>query len=63
MERARDIRMEFDAGLARAAQWVDATDAVTDESRRSSLIFYREPDGEQAVRARHTHDIRLERAA
>ncbi len=63
MERARDIRMEFEAGLARAAQWVDATDAVTDESRRSSLIFYREPDGEQAVRARHTHDIRLERAA
>lgn len=63
IKRARDIRMEFEAGLARAAQWVDATDAVTDESRWPSLIFYREPDGEQAVRARHTHDIRLERAA
>ncbi len=63
MERVRDIRMDFDAAQTRAGQWVDATDAVTDESRRPSLVFYREPDGDRALRARHTHDIRLERAA
>ena len=60
MARVRDIRTEFDAAQTRAGQWVDATDAVTDESRRTSLIFYREPDGDRALRARHMHDIRLE---
>ena len=63
MERVRAIRRDFDAAQTRAAQWVDATDAITDESWRPSLIFYHEPDGERALRARHTHDIRLERAA
>ena len=63
MRRVRKIRRDFEAAQTRAAQWIDATDAVTDESRRPSLIFYREPDGERALRARHTHDIRLERVA
>ena len=63
LDKVRDIRRDFDAAQTRAVQWVDATDAVMDESRRPSLIFYREPDGEHALRARHTHDIRLERVA
>ncbi len=62
VERVRAIRMDFDAGQRRLEQWVEAADAVTDESRRQSVIFYREPDGERALRACHTHDVRLERA-
>ncbi len=62
VERVRAIRMDFDAGQRRLEQWVEAADAVTDESRRLSVIFYREPDGERALRACHTHDVRLERA-
>ena len=63
VERVRAIRMDVDAGQTRVAQWIEATDAITDESRRPALICYREPDGERLLRARHTHDIRLERAA
>ena len=63
MRRVGEIRKEFDDGLTLVAQWVEATNAVTDESRRPSLVFYREPEGERTLRVRHTHDIRLERAA
>ncbi|MDE2761991.1 MAG: hypothetical protein OXQ94_07420 [Gemmatimonadota bacterium] len=63
IRRVREIRRDFEAAQTRAAQWIDATDAVRDESRRPSLVFHREPGGERALRARHTHDVRLERVA
>ena len=62
-ERVRAIRMDFDAGQTRVAQWIEATDAITDESRRPCLIAYREPEGERALRICHTHDVRVEPAA
>ncbi len=63
MRGVREIRRDFEAAQTRAARWIDATDAVTDASRRPSLVFYRERDGDRVLRARHTHDIRLERVA
>ena len=63
VERVRAIRMDFDAGQTRVAQWIEATDTITDESRRPCLIAYREPEGERALRICHTHDVRVEPAA
>ena len=56
----RAIRKEFNLVQARIKRWMEAFEAVTDESRRQSIVFYREPDGECALRAYHTRDVRLE---
>ena len=56
----RAIRKDSNSVQARMASWIEAADAVTDESRRQSVVFYREPDGDRALRAYHTHDVTLE---
>ncbi len=61
VRRVRAIRKDFDAGRRRVEQWVEAVETVADESRQPAVIFYRERDGERALRACHTHDVRLER--
>ena len=58
----RRIRKDFDAGRRRVERWVEALEAATDESRQECVVFYREADGERALRAYHTRDIRLEGA-
>ena len=63
MERIRAIRMDFDSGQRRVENLLEAVETVTDESRRSSVLIYREPEGERPLRVRHTHSIRLERKA
>ena len=59
----RAIRRDFNAVQARIKSWIEAFEAATDESREQSIVFYREPDGERALRAYHTRDVRLERSA
>ena len=59
----RAIRKDYTAGQARIERWVEALEAVTDESRRQSVVFYQEPDGERALRAYHTGEVRVEAAA
>ena len=59
----RVIRKDFDAVRARVERWVETFEAVTSESREQSIVFYREPDGERALRAYHTRDVRLEGSA
>ena len=63
VRRVRAIRKDFNAGQRRVEQWIEALEAVTDESRRESVVFYREPDGERALRAYHTGDVRVEGVA
>lgn len=63
MERVRAIRTDFDAGQTRLGQWAEAAETATDESRQPSLVAYREPDGERALRICHSHDVRLGPAA
>ncbi len=59
----RAIRRDFNSVQARIKRWIEASEAVTDESRRQSIVFCREPDGERTLRAYHTGDVRLEPAA
>ncbi len=63
VEKTRLIRSDFDAVLMHIERWIEASEAATDESRRQSIVFYREPDGERALRAYHTEDVRLEQAS
>ncbi len=60
VRRIRAIRRDFNSVQARIGQWVEAFEAVADESCRPSIVVYREPDGERVVRALHTRDVRLE---
>ena len=62
VEKTRLIRSDFDAVLMHIERWIEASEAATEESRRQSIVFYREPDGERALRAYHTEDVRLEQA-
>ena len=62
VRNTKAIRRDSNSVQARIERWIEASEAVTDESRRQSIVFYREPGGERALRAYHTRDLRLERA-
>ena len=63
LRKVRAIRKDFNAGQARVHRWVEASEAVTEEPPRQSVVFYREADGERALRAYHTGDVRVEGVA
>ena len=63
MRSVRAIRKDFNTVQARIKQWIEAFEAAADESHEQSIVFYREPDGERALRAYHTRDVRLEQSA
>ena len=56
----RAIRRDFYSVQALIGQWFEAFEAVADESRRPSIVVYREPDGMRVLCALHTRDVRLE---
>ena len=60
VRRVRAIRRDFDAGRRRVEQWIEAMEGGTEASQRESVVFYREADGERAVRAYHTGEVRVE---
>ena len=41
-------------------RWVGAVDLRTGSDRRASIVVYRDLDGERALHARHTRDLRLQ---
>ncbi len=58
----RVIRRDFNLIRTRINQWTDAFESAADKSRQHSIVFYRERDGERALRAHHTRDLRLQKA-
>ena len=60
VSNVRHIRRAFNSVRGRMERWAEATEAATDESRRPSVVFYREADDERALRAYHTGEIRVE---
>ena len=63
VRNVRGIRKDSNAVQARMRRWIEASEAVTEESRRQSVVLFQEPDGERALRAFHTGEVRLERTA
>ncbi|MDE2773725.1 MAG: hypothetical protein OXI46_08480 [Gemmatimonadota bacterium] len=66
MERERNvraIRKDLLSVQARIKQWTDEIEAASEEPREQSIVFFREPKGKRALRAYHTRDVRVERAA
>lgn len=63
LQRVRAIRKDLNAGQARIHRWVEASEAVTDESRRQAVVIYLEAEGKQPLRAYHTGEVRVEAAA
>ena len=57
------IRKDLNAGQARIHRWVEASEAVTDESRRQAVVILRQPNGKRPLRAYHTGEIRVESVA
>lgn len=58
----RAIRRESNAARGRIESWVEAYGAAADAARQQSIVFFREADGERALRAYHSRDVRLERS-
>ncbi len=61
-EKIERYGKDLNSVQARIHRWIEAYEAATDESRQQSIVFYREPDGERALRAYRTRDVRLEQA-
>ena len=62
VRNVRAIRKDFNSVQARIRRWIEAFESATDESHEQCIVFYCEPDGERALRAYHTRDVRLEQA-
>lgn len=62
LRRVEAIRQADHAVRARMAEWISAFDVAADEAREHSIVLYREPDGERALRAVRTRAVRLEKA-
>ena len=60
LERVEAIRQDDNAVRALISEWINAFEGAADEAREHSIVVYREPDGERAVR---TRAVRLEKAA
>ena len=63
VRRVRSIRRDFDKVGRQMEQWVETTEAATDESRRRAVVFVRSPNGKRPLRAYHTGEIRVEPVA
>lgn len=57
----------LDEGLApvraRMERWVSELEASAAPAREVSIVLYRERDGQRALKAYHTPDLRLQQAA
>ena len=60
IQRVESIRMDDHAVRARIAEWTHAFEAAAHEAREHSIVVYREPNGERALRAVCTRAVRLE---
>ena len=55
------IREDFRPIRERIESWTSASDSANDAAYEQSIVVYRDPDGERALRAHHTQDLRLQR--
>lgn len=55
------IRDDFKPIRERIERWTSASDSATGAAYEQSIVVYRELDGERALHARHTQDLRLQR--
>ena len=60
VKRVRAIRRDFNSVQGRMERWVEASNAMTGESRRQALVFYHERKGGRELRAYHTGEVRVE---
>ena len=60
VQRLRGKRSGLSSIRSHMERWIEASEDNTGESGRQSIVFYREPDGERALRAYHTRDLILE---
>ncbi|MDE2881060.1 MAG: hypothetical protein OXP70_04360 [Acidobacteriota bacterium] len=63
LRRVGEIRQMDHAVRARMAEWINAFDVAADEAREHAIVVFRQPDGERALRAVCTRNVRLEKAA
>ena len=62
LRRVEAIRQADHVVRARMAEWINAYDVAADEAREHSIVVYREPDGDRALRVVRTGAVRLEKA-
>lgn len=62
MGKVRRLGRVADRVEADIDRWAEVLETVADESDQQTVVFFREPDGERALRAYHTNDVRLQRA-
>lgn len=63
--RTRNIqhaRKDFNSARARIERWMDAFESATEETSQQCIVFYRESNGQGALRAYYTSDLRLQPA-
>lgn len=63
LRRVQAIRKDDNATWKRIWKWINAFKGGADEAREHSIVVYREPDGERALRVVRTRAVRLEKAA
>ncbi|MXW16992.1 MAG: hypothetical protein F4123_01025 [Gemmatimonadetes bacterium] len=63
LRMVRAIRGDLNACQARIHRWVEASEAVTEESRRQAVVVHLESNGQRRLRAYHTAEVRVEAAA
>ena len=59
----RAVRNDYNSIRARIRRWTDAFDSATDESRKQTIVIYRNLDGERTLHAYHTRDLQLQQVA
>ena len=62
----RTLDTILDEGFApvrsRMERWISEFDASAAAAREESIVFYRERDGQRALKAYHTRDLQLQQA-
>ena len=61
MRTVETIREDFRPIRGRIESWTSASDSTNDAAYNRSIVVYRDLDGERALHAHHTQDLRLER--
>ena len=61
IRKVETIREDFRPIRERIERWISASDSATGSAYEQSIVVYRDLDGERALHAQHTQDLRLQR--
>ena len=61
IRKVETIREDFRPIRERIEHWTSASDSATGAAYEQSIVVYRDLDGERALHAQHTQDLRLQR--